>query len=117
MRRRLRPGLAALTPGRGSQRACLATPTRSRSPAPTEFCPVARLVIGGTELPDGLEPGWYVKPSLCTSAANTMRIAREEIFGLAITVVPYRAAGDAVTIAHDSDCGLAGAVWTLKRSR
>ncbi|MBS2533613.1 aldehyde dehydrogenase [Catenulispora sp. NF23] len=72
----------------------------------------ARLVTGGPESPAGLEQGNYIKPTLFADVDNTMRIAREEIFGPVLVVIPYEDEDDAVRIANDSEYGLSGGVWT-----
>ncbi|WP_018505862.1 aldehyde dehydrogenase [Parafrankia discariae] len=72
----------------------------------------ARLVVGGTDLPDGVDRGWYVRPTVFTDVDTTMTIAREEIFGPVLVLIPYRDPDHAVRIANDSEYGLAGAVFT-----
>ncbi|MFB9313702.1 aldehyde dehydrogenase [Nocardioides plantarum] len=72
----------------------------------------ARLVAGGNGRPDGLDRGWYVRPTVFADVDNRMRIAQEEIFGPVLSVIPFDDVDDAVRIANDSDYGLAGTVWT-----
>ena len=75
----------------------------------------AKLLAGGEGRPEGLDRGWFVKPTIFTGATNQMRIAREEIFGPVLTVIPYEDEADAIAIANDTEYGLAGAVYTRAR--
>jgi acyl-CoA reductase-like NAD-dependent aldehyde dehydrogenase len=68
----------------------------------------AEVVCGGVES----GPGWYLTPAVVADVDNTMRIAREEIFGPVLTVIPFDDEADAVRIANDSEYGLSGTLWT-----
>lgn len=72
----------------------------------------ARIVAGGNGMPNGLDTGWYVQPTVFADVDSRMRIAQEEIFGPVLTVIPYNDVDDAIRIANDSLYGLAGTVWT-----
>ncbi|MCU1370904.1 MAG: aldehyde dehydrogenase [Ilumatobacteraceae bacterium] len=71
----------------------------------------ATLVTGGTEQPDDLPTGYYVKPTVFADVSNDMTIAQEEIFGPVLSVIPYGTVDEAVDIANDSPYGLSGGVW------
>lgn len=68
----------------------------------------ATLVCGGLDKPDGLENGYYVKPTVFSHVSNNMTIAREEIFGPVLSIIPYRDDEEAIAIANDTPYGLAG---------
>lgn len=70
----------------------------------------ANLVAGGPGLPDGLEKGYFVKPTVFSRVTNEMIIAREEIFGPVLTIIPYETEEEAIAIANDTVYGLAGYV-------
>ena len=70
----------------------------------------AKLVCGGTGLPDGVDSGHYVKPTIFSEATNDMTIAREEIFGPVLAMIPYDSEDEAIRIANDTPYGLAGYV-------
>ncbi len=71
----------------------------------------ATLVAGGEGRPQGLERGWYVRPTIFAGVRNDMTIAREEIFGPVLVIIPCDSVDDAVRIANDTPYGLAAYVW------
>jgi len=78
----------------------------------------AELLAGGAEPPEGVPPGgYYVKPTVFGRVSNDMTIAREEIFGPVLSIIPYQDEEDAVRIANDTVYGLAGAVWSKDDAR
>lgn len=72
----------------------------------------ANLVTGGPEPPEGLDKGYFVRPTVFANVRNDMTIAREEIFGPVLSIIPYDDEDDAVRIANDTVYGLAGGVWS-----
>lgn len=70
----------------------------------------AELVTGGPGRPEGLETGYYVKPTVFANVSNDMTIAREEIFGPVLCIIGYKDDEDAVAIANDTEYGLSGYV-------
>ncbi len=70
----------------------------------------AELVAGGTGRPDGLDKGYYVKPTVFSNVTNDMTIAREEIFGPVLSILPYEDEDEAIRIANDTPYGLSGYV-------
>jgi acyl-CoA reductase-like NAD-dependent aldehyde dehydrogenase len=71
----------------------------------------ARIICGGVTPPEGLEEGFYVAPTIFSDVTPDMTIAREEIFGPVLSIIPYDTEDEAIAIANDSNYGLAGGVW------
>ena len=70
----------------------------------------SELVTGGTGKPDGLNAGYYVKPTIFANVTNDMTIAREEVFGPVLSILKYESEDEAIEIANDTVYGLAGYV-------
>ena len=77
----------------------------------------ARLVAGGPGRPDGMNRGYYVKPTVFADVTNDMTIAREEIFGPVLTMIPFETEAEAVQIANDTPYGLTNYVQTQDSAR
>lgn len=72
----------------------------------------ATLVAGGPGRPEGLDKGYFVRPTIFANVNNSMTIAREEIFGPVLVMIPYRDVEEAIRIANDTVYGLSGYVYS-----
>jgi len=77
----------------------------------------AKVVTGGPDKPAGLEEGYFVKPTVFSSVTNDMTIAREEIFGPVLAVMPYDSEEEAIRVANDTVYGLNNAVASTDTTR
>ncbi len=77
----------------------------------------ATLLVGGLGRPEGFDAGWYVRPTVFSDVNNSMRIAREEIFGPVLAIIPFDDEEEAVAIANDTPYGLAAYVQTGSTER
>ena len=72
----------------------------------------AKLVAGGPDAPEGLDKGFFVQPTVFSDVTPDMTIAKEEIFGPVLSIIPYDTEEEAIEIANGTPYGLAGAVWS-----
>ena len=77
----------------------------------------ARLITGGAEPPEGLERGYFVRPTVFSEVTPEMTIGQEEIFGPVLAIQPYEGEDDAVRIANSTPYGLSGGVWSADTDR
>jgi aldehyde dehydrogenase (NAD+) len=77
----------------------------------------AKLLTGGADAPEGLERGFFVRPTVFSEVTAEMTIGREEIFGPVLAIQPYEDEADAVRIANSTEYGLAGGVWSADTDR
>ncbi len=77
----------------------------------------ATLAAGGPELPNGLNKGYFIKPTIFTDVTNEMRIAKEEIFGPVLSIIPFDTEDEAVKIVNDTSYGLGNYLQTDDREK
>ena len=77
----------------------------------------ATLIAGGPDRPDGLEKGYFIKPTVFTNVKNNMRIAKEEIFGPVLSIIPFKNEEEAISIANETAYGLGNYVQTEDKNK
>lgn len=77
----------------------------------------ANVITGGPDAPEGHTVGFFVRPTVLSPVTPSMTVARDEVFGPVLSLIPYDGDDEAVAIANDSDYGLAGGVWSAASDR
>jgi aldehyde dehydrogenase (NAD+) len=77
----------------------------------------ATLAAGGPELPNGLNKGYFIKPTIFTDVTNEMRIAKEEIFGPVLSIIPFDTEEEAINIVNDTSYGLGNYLQTEDKTK
>ncbi|CAD6561566.1 3-succinoylsemialdehyde-pyridine dehydrogenase [Paraburkholderia hiiakae] len=90
---------------------------RVQSMIETGIAEGARVAAGGPGRPDGLTCGFYARPTIFADVHNGMTIAREEVFGPVLVMIPYDSEAEAIELANDTPYGLAAYVWSADRAR
>ena len=72
----------------------------------------ARVLVGGVGKPEGLETGWFVKPTILADVTESMRVTREEIFGPVLVIMPFEGEAEAIALANDTPYGLGAYLQT-----
>jgi len=77
----------------------------------------ATLAAGGPELPEGLNKGYFIKPTIFTHVTNNMQIAKKEIFGPVLSIIPFKTEDEAVKITNDTEYGLGNYLQTEDKEK
>ena len=77
----------------------------------------ATLAAGGPELPSGLNKGYFIKPTIFTNVTNNMEIAKKEIFGPVLSIIPFETEEEAITITNDTEYGLGNYLQTENKEK
>ena len=77
----------------------------------------ATLVAGGPNRPEGLNKGYFIRPTIFTDVSNNMRIAKEEIFGPVLSIIPFDTEEEAIAITNDTSYGLGNYVQTQDKEK
>ena len=77
----------------------------------------AKLAAGGPELPDNLNKGYFIKPTIFTNVTNDMKIAKKEIFGPVLSIIPFKTEEEAINITNDTEYGLGNYLQTEDKEK